>query len=49
MEDIVLNLGPTLPADLPADSPEREKTATERLIEFAGTLNGAISMTPNDR
>ena len=40
VEDIVLNRGPTLPADLPADSPEREKTATERLVEFAEGLKG---------
>ncbi|MFK7962934.1 MAG: methionine synthase [Burkholderiaceae bacterium] len=40
VEDIILNRGPTFPADLPADSPEREKTATERMIEFAGTLTG---------
>src|SRR5690606_6805179 len=35
VEDIVLNRPPTLPADLPADAPEREKTATERLIACA--------------
>ncbi len=38
VEDIVLHRAPTLPADLPADSPERGKTATERMIEFAATL-----------
>lgn len=40
VEDIILNRGVTLPADLPADSPEREKSATERMIEYAGTLTG---------
>jgi 5-methyltetrahydrofolate--homocysteine methyltransferase len=38
VEDIVLHRPPALPADLPADSPERGKTATERMIEFAATL-----------
>ena len=37
-EDIVLARIPTLPADLPADSPERDKTATERMIEAASGL-----------
>lgn len=40
VEDIVLNRGATFPEDLPSDSPEREKTATERMIEYAGTLTG---------
>ncbi len=40
VEDIILNRGPTFAADLPADSPERAKTATERMIEFAATLTG---------
>ncbi len=38
VEDIVLNRTPSFPNDLPADSPEREKTATERMIEFASSL-----------
>lgn len=38
VEDIVLNRPPTLPTDMAADDPEREKSATERMIEFAGTL-----------
>ena len=38
VEDIVLDRAPAWPADVPADSPEREKTATERMIEFASTL-----------
>ena len=38
VEDIVLHRPPSLPDDLPADSPERGKTATERMIEFAATL-----------
>ena len=38
VEDIVLHRPPTLPTDLPADAPERGKTATERMIEFAATL-----------
>ncbi len=38
VEDIVLNREPSFPADLPSDSPEREKTATERMIEFASSL-----------
>ncbi|MDO4232052.1 MAG: methionine synthase [Lautropia sp.] len=38
VEDVVLNRKPTFPDDLPADAPEREQTATERLIEFAQTL-----------
>ncbi|MBU6269667.1 MAG: methionine synthase [Betaproteobacteria bacterium] len=38
VEDIVLHRPPALPDDLPADSPERGKTATERMIEFAATL-----------
>ncbi len=37
-EDIVLDRAPTLPADLPADSPERDKSATERMIEAAAGL-----------
>ena len=48
VEDIVLNRGVTLPADLPADSPEREKTATERLIEFAGTLKAGGARKEED-
>jgi len=38
VEDIVLDRTPSWPADLPADSTERDKTATERMIEFASTL-----------
>jgi 5-methyltetrahydrofolate--homocysteine methyltransferase len=38
-----------LPADLPADSPEREKTATERLIEFAGTLKAGGARKEEDQ
>ncbi|MBP8310391.1 MAG: methionine synthase, partial [Burkholderiaceae bacterium] len=38
VEDIVLHRPPSLAADLPADSPERGKSATERMIEFAATL-----------
>ncbi len=38
VEDIVLARPPTLPPDLPADSPERGKTTTERMIEYAGGL-----------
>jgi 5-methyltetrahydrofolate--homocysteine methyltransferase len=37
VEDIVLQRPPSLPADLPAE-PERGKSATERMIEFAATL-----------
>src|SRR5690606_2612133 len=48
VEDIVLNRPPTLPADLPADSPEREKTATERLIEFAATLKAGGARKEED-
>ena len=48
VEDIVLNRGVTLPADFPADSPEREKTATERLIEFAGTLKAGGARKEED-
>lgn len=43
VEDIVLNRGVTLSADEPADSPEREKTATERMIEFAASLKGGAA------
>ena len=38
IEDVVLNRKPVFPDDLPADAPERELTATERLIEIAQTL-----------
>ena len=38
VEDIVLNRVPRFGDNVPADSPEREKTATERMIEFAGSL-----------
>jgi 5-methyltetrahydrofolate--homocysteine methyltransferase len=38
VEDIVLDRQPAFAADLPADSPERTKSATERMIEFAATL-----------
>ena len=38
IEDVVLNRKPVFPDDLPADTPERELTATERLIEIAQTL-----------
>jgi len=48
VEDIVLNRPPALPADLPADSPERGKTATERLIEFAATLKGGAARQAED-
>ena len=40
VEDIVLDRPPSLPADLPADSTEHGKSATERMIEFAATLKG---------
>nr|MBA3478965.1 methionine synthase [Lautropia sp.] len=49
VEDIVLNRAPTLPADLPADSPERQKTATERLIEFAGSLKAGGARKEEDQ
>ncbi len=49
VEDIVLNRGTTLPPDLPADSPERDKTATERLIEFAGTLKAGGARKEEDQ
>ena len=49
VEDIVLNRGATLPADLPADSSERDKTATERLIEFAGTLKAGGAKKEEDQ
>ncbi|MEI7444493.1 MAG: methionine synthase [Burkholderiales bacterium] len=48
VEDIVLNRRPSLPADLPADSPEREKTATERMIEFAATLKAGGAKREED-
>ncbi|HYF58876.1 MAG TPA: methionine synthase [Burkholderiaceae bacterium] len=48
VEDIVLNRPPTLPADLPADSPERDKTATERMIEFAATLKAGGAKREED-
>jgi len=48
VEDIVLNRRPTLPADLPADSPEREKTATERMIEYAATLKAGGARREED-
>jgi 5-methyltetrahydrofolate--homocysteine methyltransferase len=49
VEDIVLNRPPTLPSDLPADSPERQKTATERLIEFAGSLKAGGARKEEDQ
>ena len=48
VEDIVLNRAPTLPADLSADSPEHEKTATERMIEFAATLKAGGAKREED-
>jgi len=48
VEDIVLNRPPTLPGDLPADSPERGKTATERMIEFAATLKAGGARREED-
>ncbi len=48
VEDIVLNRPPTLPADLPADSPERGKTATERMIEYAATLKAGGAKREED-
>lgn len=38
VEDIILNRPPTLPESMASDDPERQKSATERMIEFAGTL-----------
>lgn len=38
VEDIVLNRLPTFSDDIPLDDPERQKTATERMIELASTL-----------
>ena len=38
VEDIVLNREPTFATEVPADSPDRSKTATERMIDFAATL-----------
>ena len=49
VEDIVLNRGATLPPDLPADSPERDKTPTERLIEFAATLKAGGARKEEDQ
>ncbi|MGE0313711.1 MAG: methionine synthase [Lautropia sp.] len=48
VEDIVLNRGATLPPDLPVDSPERDKTPTERLIEFAATLKAGGAKKEED-
>jgi 5-methyltetrahydrofolate--homocysteine methyltransferase len=48
VEDIVLNRPPTLPSDLPVDSPERGKTATERMIEFAATLKAGGARREED-
>ncbi|MFM1991457.1 MAG: hypothetical protein RJA99_4414 [Pseudomonadota bacterium] len=48
VEDIVLNRAPVFPADLPADSPEREKTATERMIEYAATLKAGGARREED-
>ncbi|MDO4681418.1 MAG: methionine synthase [Lautropia sp.] len=48
VEDVVLNRPPTLPDDLPADSPEREQDATERLIEFAQTLKAGSAKKEAD-
>ena len=48
VEDIVLNRPPMLPADLPADSPERGKSATERMIEFAATLKAGGARREED-
>ena len=48
VEDIVLNRGATLPADLPADSPERDKTPTERLIELAASLKAGGARKEED-
>ncbi len=49
VEDVILDRPPTLPADLPADSPEREKTVTERMIEFAGTLKAGGAKKEEDQ
>ncbi len=38
VEDIVLNRQPKFTDEVPADSPLREQTATERMIEYASTL-----------
>jgi 5-methyltetrahydrofolate--homocysteine methyltransferase len=48
VEDIVLDRPPTLPTDLPADSPERDKTATERMIEFASSLKAGGAKKEED-
>jgi 5-methyltetrahydrofolate--homocysteine methyltransferase len=48
VEDIVLDRVPTLPADTPADSPERGKSATERLIEYAAGLKGGGARREED-
>jgi 5-methyltetrahydrofolate--homocysteine methyltransferase len=48
VEDIVLNRGASLPADLAADSPERDKSATERMIEFASTLKAGGARREED-
>ncbi|MGE0801625.1 MAG: methionine synthase [Lautropia sp.] len=48
VEDVVLNRGATLPADLPADSPERGKTPTERLIEFASSMKAGGARKEED-
>ena len=48
VEDIVLDRVPTLPSDLSADSPERGKTATERMIEFAATLQAGGARREED-
>jgi 5-methyltetrahydrofolate--homocysteine methyltransferase len=48
VEDIVLNRPPTLAAELPADAPERTKTATERMIEFAATLKAGGARREED-
>ena len=48
VEDVVLNRQPTFPDDLPADAPEREQDATERLIEFAQTLKAGSAKKEAD-
>ena len=48
VEDIVLDRPPTLAADLPAEDPERAKTATERMIEFAATLKAGGARREED-
>ena len=48
VEDIVLDRPPRMPADLAADDPERSKTATERMIEFASSLKAGGARKEED-